>query len=214
MVVVRLFCFPVVFLERPHKYCLLWGFLLVPSPTKTMEMYMPTETIAVPPIGGDTGAKTTPSATPPEGIDYLTAIATLEDENKRLTTERENYRGAYLKASSKLKDKNIAPDEQATYDDERLNRAIDARLADSQLMANQQKMTDLVKKMARENQELKVAATNKAPQTSTTTSGTSMLVPDTNRGISPETLELFKKRGWTDKMIEKFKENLKKPLGQ
>lgn len=168
---------------------------------------MPTETIVVPPIGGSTGAENNQTATPPDGIDYLAAISALEDENKRLTTERENYRGAYLKASSKLKDKNIAPEEQASYDDERLQRIVDERLASSQLMANQQKMADLIKKMARENQELKLSSQNK-PGSSSAMSGTATAAVAPTTSGSATIDQVAKARNWSPKMVERYKKNL------
>lgn len=184
---------------------------------KLMVKIMPTE-ITSPSIGTGAGTENTTPVVPPvipqDGIDYLAAVAALEDENKRLTVERENYRSGYLKATSKLKLKDIEPEDKMASDDERIRSIVAQQLADSQLMQNQQKMADLVKKMARENQELKLASVNK-PGTSSAIAGAGAAPsPTLTQGISAETVDLMKKRGWSDKMIEKYKENLKKPLGK
>lgn len=168
---------------------------------------MPSET-TLPSNGTGAATEITQPVIAQDGIDYLAAITALEDENKRLSTERESYRQAYIKGNARLKAKDLPPEERADIDDERFQRIVDERLASSQLVANQQKMADLVKKMARENQELKLSSQNKPSNTSSALSSAGAATPTATTAVNPTVDQIAKARGWSPKMIERYKKNL------
>ncbi len=115
--------------------------------------------------------------------DPETVISQLLDENKKLATERENYRLGMLKAKRKLPE-DVEPEDEDL--DAKIDRKVNERLLNTQWAESQQRLEDEAKKLARENKELKKSILNRS-QVSTTnqvTSHDSPQVRDTS--IPPE----------------------------
>lgn len=132
-------------------------------------------------------------------------IARLEAEKAKLAEERENYRKAYLKASEP---------QYGDSDDDKIRNLVDERLADSRLAEIAREQDEIIKKALKENKELKLAQLNKTntPPAAVGTHSEGQPVRDTL--VTPEQLEVFKSKGWTDQDIEKYKKNLQRQAGR
>ncbi len=135
-------------------------------------------------------------------------IAELEAENAQLATERDNYKIGMLKAKGKAPTETLAPEDET--DEERQRRITREEIANSQIARNNAEREELLKKVLKENKELKLAQANKTPVASATGSHSeSAGVSDTL--LTPEQEKYF--RGtlkWSDKEIESYKKNLQK----
>ncbi len=154
--------------------------------------------------------KTTEASTQPivveekkEVSESETKIAELEQEKATILEREANYRMAYLK--EKKKNEESYSDET---DEERIRRITREELANERLTAIDSEKEALLKKTLRENSELKLAIQNK---TGVSASGsTTESVPVTGTQITPEQLNAFKAKGWSDKDIERYKKNLRR----
>ena len=138
-------------------------------------------------------------------VDSEAVISQLLDENKRLETERDNYRRGILKAKGKLPEEEVDASEEDL--DARIERKVSERLLETQWAANQKRLEEELKKQARENKELKKSLANRS-QLSSTGQGSGqaeMSVPDSS--LSPDMLQQLKARGWSDDKIARFKKN-------
>lgn len=134
-------------------------------------------------------------------------IAALEAEKATLITLIENeanYKLAYLKE----KKKNTIFDPNETEED-KIRRITREELAESALNRIDTEKENLLKKLAKENKELKFAYANKTDIPASTSSH-SEGVPVRDTLITPDQLNAFKAKGWTDKDIERYKKNLVK----
>lgn len=132
-------------------------------------------------------------------------IAQLEADKAKLIVESANYKLGMLKA------KNKAPENfEDEGEEERIARIVQEKLAETKIAQIDTEKDTLIKKTLRENKELKLALSNKTkdPAAALGTHSEGQAVRDTS--ITPEQMEAFKKMGWTDKEIERYKTNLKK----
>jgi len=142
--------------------------------------------------------------------DVEAKLATLEDAKNKALEEAANYKVAYLKEKSK-KAENLDLDET---EDERIERILNEKLAKTKLAQIDLEKETLLKKLAKENKELKLAQMNKTT-TPPAGFGTHTEAPAVvSTSITPEQLVAFKARGWSDKDIENYKANLRKYSGR
>jgi hypothetical protein len=135
--------------------------------------------------------------------DLEAKVSELEAEKNRLIEEGANYKMAYLKASKK----------QENFEDEsedaRIRRIATEALADSRLAEIAREQDAIIKKALKENKELKLAISNKTNVAAAVGSDVQN-TPVTSTQITPEQLNAFKARGWSDKDIERYKNNLRR----
>lgn len=140
--------------------------------------------------------------------DAESRIAVLEAEKAKAIEEAANYKIGMLKAKGKLKEDFDDEDEE-----ERIARIVSEKLSETKIAQIDLEKEALLKKLAKENKELKLAISNKTPvATSIGSHSESKSVTDTS--VTPEQLEAFKKRGWSDKEIENYKKNLRRYSGR
>lgn len=161
----------------------------------------------------ETKTATEVPAIAPETVETpaLTQEEDLEAKFKQLEEEKNNYRAAYLKEQ----DKNKAAKENlgGTLDEDRISEIVDKRLADSRIVEIAREQDSIIQKALKENKELKLAQLNKTTATPAAAVGAhseARAVQDTS--VTPEQMTAFKAKGWTDKDIERYKENLRKKL--
>lgn len=120
----------------------------------------------------------------------------------KLEAEKENYRKAYLKEADR--NKNRADENE----DEKIDRIVQEKIADSRLAEIAREQDALIQKALKENKELKLAHMNKTttPPAAMGTHSESAPVRDTS--ISPDQMAQFKAWGWDDKKIARYKLNL------
>jgi hypothetical protein len=156
-----------------------------------------TETI-VPPIA------TEEKVTLPPTEDMEAKVAALEAEKATILEREANYKMAYLKEATKNREPN--PDES---DEDRIRRITREELSQSKLSQIDTEKEHLLKRLATENKELKLAQLNKTDiPASTTTHSEGQKVQD--NVVSPEDIAKFKQMGKDDKWIENYKKNLKR----
>jgi len=124
----------------------------------------------------------------------------------RLEEEKENYRKAYLKSESKRKES-----DDSESDDDRIQRIVDERLAQSNLARITKEQDEIISKALKENKELKLALANK-PGVSVSTGIHSEGRKVTDTLITADQLAFFKAKGWDEKTIELYKKNLLKKV--
>lgn len=141
----------------------------------------------------------------PEQDDAEARIAALEAEKAAILERESNYKQAYLKEFEK--NRQIPADES---DEDRIRRITREELAAKEVVAIDTEKEELLKKLAKENKELKLAQMNKtgAPPASVGTHSEGTPVTDTL--VTPDQMAEFKKRGWSDQDIERYKQNLLK----
>lgn len=147
--------------------------------------------------------------TVPQNEDYEAKMKVLEAEKARLIEEGANYKVAYLKEKSKNKEDYVDDDEE-----ERIRRITRETLADSELARIAQEQDSLIKKALKENTELKLAVLNKTNTPPAAVGTHSEATPVTDTLVTPEQISAFKARGWTEKDIERYKNNLRKYGGR
>lgn len=141
----------------------------------------------------------------------VTSIPTAEDVDARyqaLEKEKENYKNAYLKERNKHREP-IVEDED---EDEKINRKVQEAIANSRLAEIAQEQDSLIKKALKENRELKLAVANKTTTPSATIGTHSETIAVKDTSVTPEQMAFFKSKGWDDKTIQRYKDNLKKQL--
>jgi len=99
-------------------------------------------------------------------------------------------------------------------EEERTRRIIKEELAQSKIQQIDTEKEMLLKKLARENKELKLANLNKTGTPVATVGTHSEGTPVTDTSVTPEQLAAFKAKGWTDKDIERYKGNLRRYSGR
>ena len=143
--------------------------------------------------------------------DLLEVLQAKDEEIQKIAAERDNYKKGLLKAKGKIQD-----DEDETEDPTDLMR----RIAREELLASQEgilrkEKDELIKKVLKENKELKLASRNRE-QLSKTENSTSVDTPKPEKTdtLSKDQIESLKKKGWDDKKIELYKKNLAKALSR
>lgn len=137
-----------------------------------------------------------------------TRIAELEAEKAKLIEESANYKLGMLKAKGKLKEEaeeNFDDDEDA-----KIERKVQEALANSKLAEIAREQDALIQKALKENKELKLARLNKNDPAAALGTHSEELSPVKDTKVTPAQLEAFKKRGWSDKDIERYKKNLER----
>lgn len=160
-------------------------------------------------IKADTSTVATKEGTPvvvPTEIDYEAQISALEAEKATLIGNEANYKLALLK--ERKKNKGLNPEEED--EDERISRMVDEKIASSRLADIAKQERELRDRAFRENKELKQALMNRQNgiPTSIGTHTEGKKVSDTL--VTPQQEEAFRKAGWNDKTIERYKKNLLK----
>ncbi len=131
-------------------------------------------------------------------------VAALEAEKATILEREANYRAAYLKEKAK----NREPDIDET-EDEKFRRIAREEMAQASVSKIDVEKESLLKKLAKENKELKLAQLNRTDiPASTTTHTEGQGVKDTL--IPPDQLAQFKAMGKDDKWIANYKKNLVK----
>lgn len=131
-------------------------------------------------------------------------VAALEAEKATILEREANYRLAYLK--ERKKNEPVDPDES---EDDRIRRITREELAQNKVTQIDAEKENLLKKLARENKELKLAQLNKTDVPASTTSHSEgQAVKDTL--VTPDQEKGLRAKGWDDKMIERYKKNLLK----
>ncbi len=138
-------------------------------------------------------------AAAPEVEDLGAKVQALEAEKAKLIEESANYKLGMLKAKAQIRDE----DED---DDDRLRRIAREEVANSRLSQIAAEQDLIIQKALKENKELKLAQLNKTgPAASTGAHSESEPVKDTL--VTQEQMAAFKKMGWSDKDIERYKKN-------
>jgi hypothetical protein len=133
--------------------------------------------------------------------DYEAKIAALDADKAKAIEEAANWKVAALKNKGKLPD----TDES---EEERIARIVAEKLSTNKVEAIDTEKDALLKKMAKENKELKLANLNKTNMPPASIGSHSEAQPVKDTVITQEQLDAFKKRGWTEKDIERYKKNL------
>ncbi len=161
----------------------------------------------------DTTVKTNQSAV--TDIDLESKYASLEAENKKLLEEKNNYKTGLLKEKAKNKrgrdeEGDDNEDDGSESLDEKMARIAQETLSNSRLAEIAREQNEIIQKALKENKELKAAQVNRSSTPSSMGSHTENrnVVQDTT--VTPEQMSEFKKRGWSDRDIERYKTNLKK----
>ena len=163
----------------------------------------------VPKIATEETVKTSPTVTEE---DLEAKNVALEEEKRRLLEERENYKRAYLKERRK-KGEEIIDEEDVLNDEDKLRKIAREEMSNSRLAEIAREQDLIIKKALRENKELKLVNLNKnTPPASVGTHSESTSVTSTL--ITPEQMAEFKRRGWDEKDIERYKKNLQKVGGR
>lgn len=134
-------------------------------------------------------------------------IAELEAAKNKAIEEAANYKVAFLKEKNKSKRENLESEDESEED--RVRRIMREEIANSTISKIDAEKEELLKKLAKENKELKLARKN-TTDTPSSIGTHSESIAVTSTAITPEQTAAFKARGWTDKDIARYKENLKK----
>lgn len=138
-------------------------------------------------------------------VDAEARIAELELERDKAIIEAANYKLGMLKAKGKATESFDGETEE-----ERIARIVSEKLSETKIAQIDVEKESLLKKIAKENKELKLALLNKnkEPSAMLGTHNESQAVRDT--AITPEQMAAFKRMGWSEKEIERYKKNLQK----
>ena len=128
-----------------------------------------------------------------------------EARYKKLEEEKENYRKAYLKASSKTKTQESDDSEE---DEDKISLAVKKALAESHLADIAREQQALIESTMKENKELKLAHLNKTGTPPAGMGSHSESAPVRDTAVTPDQMAYFKNvLKWDDKTIERYKKN-------
>lgn len=151
------------------------------------------------------GADSGKTSTVDTNEDLLARHSQLEQEKLKLFEEKENYKKAYLKEKEKREKGEDVDDE------EKYRRIAREELANSRLAEIAIEQDSLIQKTLKENKELKLAYLNKSTTTPSPAMGShSEAQAPRDTLVTQEQIEFFKKRGWSDSDIERYKTNLRR----
>ena len=146
-----------------------------------------------------------PPETKPATETSAPTIAPADDKEAqiaKLEEEKENYRKAYLKASTKSKDEESEED--------RMRRVAEETFANSHIVEITRQQDEIIKSTLKENKELKLAYLNKGGTPPASLGSSSESIPVRDTSITPEQMAYFKSKNWSEKDIERYKHNLRK----
>lgn len=129
-------------------------------------------------------------------------IAQLEKEKQDLMVEASNYKVAFLKEKSK----NEAPVDET--EEEKIKRITLETISQNKIAQIDVEKDKLLKQLAKENAELKLAHLNKTPVTPQSMGSHNEGTPIKDTLVTADQIAAFKAKGWTDKDIERYKKNL------
>lgn len=168
--------------------------------------------------------KTTPAAAPETvveaptmtEIDAETRIAELEKEKAKIVEESANWKLAALKYKNERKNPEFfeEKEEDKEPEEDKTRRLIREELANNKIAQIDTEKDSLLKKLAKENKELKLANLNKTPAVPSGLGTENEGLPVKSTLITPEQSAAFKTRGWTDKDIERYKKNIQRYSGR
>lgn len=144
-------------------------------------------------------------------VDYEALLTAKDEEIAKIAEERENYKKGLLKAKGKLPDEddNSSNDEDI---DSKVKRLVQEQLLATREAQIQAEKEALIKEQAKKLKELTLALRNREQVTNVSGPGSNQDIPEgkVDSILSNDQLRSLKARGWDDKKIEQFKENLKK----
>ncbi len=138
-----------------------------------------------------------------EEVDYAAEYEKLLAENVKIASDRDNYRTGLLKAKGKI------PNDDEGELEERIAARVEEKFLSAKQAEIEAKKDEIVKNLARKNKELTLALKNNSKSSTGMTVGTEGQAVHTS-SLSPEQLANLKGRGWDDKKIKAFEQNLKK----
>jgi hypothetical protein len=140
------------------------------------------------------------AASPAGGIDLADTLMSTLDKLEKSEKERENYRIGMLKAKGKVKD-------DAGEDEEKDTEAQPVKVAATE----SSEIIGIAKQLIKRNQELETAMLNKSQIANSPQGGSSETVFKVGDNMLSEAqIGALKAKGWDDKKISRFKENLLK----
>lgn len=131
----------------------------------------------------------------------------LSQKYAKLEEEKNNYKQAYLKEAAKNKEQKEAI---APADEDKIQKIVSEALANSRLADIAREQDDIIQRALKENKELKLAQLNKATAPIAAVGAHSESAPVMDTSITTDQAAALKARGFTDKMIEAYKANLRK----
>lgn len=135
-------------------------------------------------------------------------LAQIEAEKNKALEEAANYKIAYLKEKKKAREEDAYVDQEES-DADRVARLVREEVARQKVVQLDQEKEQLLKIALKENKELKLAHLNGSVRTPpAAVGGHSEGAPVRDTKVTPEQLDAFKARGWSDKDIERYKKNL------
>lgn len=137
--------------------------------------------------------------------DYEAKIAALEAEKAKAIEEGANWKLAALKNKGKT-----APSDTEESEEERIERRVQEELSAKEVARIEAEKETLLKKLAKENKELKLANLNKTNTPPAAIGSHSEAQPMKDTLVTSDQLAAFKARGWTEKDIERYKKNLQR----
>lgn len=176
----------------PHLQKMAWN--IMPNDPKAVQPSQP--------AASDTGVNSASAPSTTEE-DFLTVLEAKDAELKKVSDERDNYRKGMLKAKGKL------PNDEDEKVDMIRQIAREEALAIQEARLSAEK-DDLIKKALRENKELKLALKNKGQVNNASIGASSGGLEPGDNILSDGQVKDLKARGWDDKKIASFKENLQK----
>ncbi len=155
-----------------------------------------------------------PTVATPSGVEANASVAptggpsladwqALVEENKRIGTEKENYRKGMLLAKGKLKaGKNFSDDEETDDLESLIDKKVEERLLSAQASLVEKKQSEYVQKLIDNNKEMALALQNKN-QLPNASSGSAQSKGSevTNSPWSKEQLAEFAKKGIDPKKV-------------
>lgn len=154
--------------------------------------------------------QTVKSTTATEEVDDIESkLAQLEAEKNKAIEEAANYRLAFLKEKNKKQEDYSFQDES---EEEKIARLVKEEVAKQKIAQLESEKEQLLQKVIKENKELKLSNLNKTNVPPAIVGGHSEGTPVRSTTITPEQASAFKARGWSDKDIERYKQNLKRFL--
>ncbi len=154
----------------------------------------------------ETTAETIAPQETPTQDDAEARIAELEAQQEAILERESNYKAAYLKEFEK--NRNTVPENES--DDDRIRRITREELAAKEVTAIDEEKESLLKKLAKENKELKLAQMNKTGAPPASVGSHSEGTPVTDTLVTPEQMAYFKEKNWSADDIERYKRNLLK----
>jgi hypothetical protein len=145
------------------------------------------------PAATDDGVEKDQSAPAGKEEDLLKALEEKDAEIARLAKEKDNYKRGLLVAKGKLPEDDYQDGEDVEV---KMRRIVQEELINSQLAKTQAEKDNVIRKMAKQNEELRLAVKNRTQVNSANSVGFSNEEPEVKKEIwSKDQLEQFKSIG-------------------